>query len=106
MLSISERKRQALFAFLLVLFIAVIKTDSKYFQNPNNWLSKFSSLKVFLAGYTVHYVISHSLSLMGLGPADLPEHHYHENYLGLRKILTGLDAGIVSSLHVRPKWFR
>merc|ERR1719204_2885094 len=46
------------------------------------------------------------LSLIGLGADDLPEQHYHPDFVKVRKVFTGLDAGIVASLHVRPKWLR
>ena len=102
----SERTRQALFAFLLILSLVVVRSDWKWLKKPNTYLSKFSAFKVFLAGYTLHYIVSHSLSLIGLGPPDLPEHHYRRNFQLLRKLLTGLDAGIIASLNVKPKWLR
>ena len=102
----SERKRQAIFACLFILGLIFIRTDGKLLAKPNAYLSQFSSLKLFLAGYTVHYIVSHFLSLVGFGAPDLPEHHYRKNFVLLRKLLTGLDAGIVSTLHLKPKWLR
>ena len=104
-----ERRRQ-LIVFLTLIGILYLSRNRLNKFGPisklNNKLIAYTPWKILLAGYTIHYFLSHSLSIFGLGAAALPEQHYHPDFQNVRRAFTGLDAAIISTLHVKPKWLR
>ena len=98
-----------LLSMIAFLYFSRNKLDAvRPIKSVNDKLTtgKYTPWKILMGGYMAHYFVSHMLSLIGLGEADLPEQHYHPDFVKVRKVFTGLDAAIIASLHVRPKWLR
>ena len=103
------RQRRIVILFTLIGILYLSRNNLNSFRplsSINHKLSKHTPWKILLGGYTIHYFLSHLLSIVGLGPTDLPEQHYHPDFKKVRRVFTGLDAGIIASLHIEPKWLR
>eukprot|EP01083_Nonionella_stella_P038144 103850_1 len=108
MVSVARKRRIiVLLVLIAILYLSRNRLNSmKPISSINTKLTQYTPWKILLGGYTIHYFMSHLLSIIGLDESDLPEQHYHPDFKNLRKVLTGLDAGIITCLHIQPKWLR
>ena len=95
------RKRRIIILLTLIgiLYLSRNKLNGiEPISSLNQKLLKYTHWKILLTGYTIHYFLSHALSIFGFGSESLPEQHYHPDFVNVRKVFTGLDAGIISTL--------
>ena len=130
---LTQQRRKTLFAFLLVFVLVCYPESEKHKKHKrqqsqqranqnqaSSWLSRtwpFSLAdgwwrtcerwRLALAGVTAFYLLNNGLIILGWAvQSSLAERHYSRHFRNTRRFLTGMDAGIVSSLPVANKFLR
>ncbi|KAI8843010.1 hypothetical protein BC829DRAFT_492182 [Chytridium lagenaria] len=98
---------------LLLTFLSVQAIRKSGFEPPfvalrkwNRWLSRVPPWKIVLGTLTASYVSSHALLLLFLNAPEPLAKMYTRNFYRATWVLTALDAGFFTAMHIRPVFLR